>query len=77
MPAALAGLESTRALFDVGALLMDRRDHLGHDVRGGSRAGSRPNIEFNGPYVATIEFNVRGRSTSKLASQGATSRTSL
>jgi len=41
----LVDLESSRGLFDLGGLLMDLRDLLGHDVDAVTEAGLRPRTE--------------------------------
>ena len=40
----LVDLESSRGLFDLGGLLMDLRDLLGHDVDAVTEAGLRPRV---------------------------------
>lgn len=40
----LVDLESSRGLFDLGGLLMDLRDLLGHDVDVVTEAGLRPQV---------------------------------
>ena len=40
----LVDLESSRGLFDLGGLLMDLRDLLGHDVDVVTEAGLRPRV---------------------------------